>query len=89
MGRVQFNDCTVCYGRIEGISAGKLYLSPIMDIHNREIVGFDISDTPNLFQICRMLDMAFEKFDNLEGLIFHSDQGWQYQHFSYHINFQH
>ena len=28
--------------------------------------------------------MAFEKFDNLEGLIFHSDQGWQYQHFSYH-----
>ena len=31
-----------------------------------------------------MLDRAFEKFDNLEGLIFHSDQGWQYQHFSYH-----
>ena len=55
-----------------------------MDIYNREIVGFDISDTPNLFQIYRMLDMAFEKFDNLEGLIFHSDQGWQYQHFSYH-----
>lgn len=66
------------------IVAGKLYLSPIMDIYNREIVGFDISDTPNLFQIYRMLDMAFEKFDNLEGLIFHSDQGWQYQHFSYH-----
>lgn len=66
------------------IAAGKLYLSPIMDIYNREIVGFDISDTPNLFQIYRMLDMAFEKFDNLEGLIFHSDQGWQYQHFSYH-----
>ena len=55
-----------------------------MDIYNREIVGFDISDTPNLFQIYRMLDMAFEKFDNLEVLIFHSDQGWQYQHFSYH-----
>ena len=66
------------------IVAEKLYLSPIMDIYNREIVGFDISDTPNLFQIYRMLDMAFEKFNNLEGLIFHSDQGWQYQHFSYH-----
>lgn len=66
------------------IAAGKFYLSPIMDIHNREIVGFDISNTPNLFQIYRMLDMAFKKFNNLEGLIFHSDQGWQYQHFSYH-----
>lgn len=64
------------------IAAGKLYLSPIMDIYNHKIVGFDISDTPNLFQIYRMLVMAFKKFDNLEGLIFHSDQGWQYQHFS-------
>ncbi len=26
-----------------------------------------------------MIDKAFRQFDNLEGLIFHSDQGWQYQ----------
>lgn len=26
-----------------------------------------------------MIDKAFWQFDNLEGLIFHSDQGWQYQ----------
>ncbi|VEU81583.1 Integrase core domain [Mycoplasmopsis arginini] len=26
-----------------------------------------------------MLDRAFEKHKNLDGLIFHSDQGWQYQ----------
>ena len=26
-----------------------------------------------------MLDKAFSKYDNLEGLIMHSDQGWQYQ----------
>lgn len=30
-----------------------------------------------------MLDKAFNKNNNLEGLIFHSDQGWQYQHQSY------
>lgn len=29
-----------------------------------------------------MLDKAFNT-ENLEGLIFHSDQGWQYQHNSY------
>ena len=27
-----------------------------------------------------MLDKAFEKFPSVTGLIFHSDQGWQYQH---------
>ena len=26
-----------------------------------------------------MIDRAFESQSNLEGLIFHSDQGWQYQ----------
>ena len=66
------------------IAAGKLYLSPILDMHNREIVAYDISTNPNLFSVYRMLEMAFSKFDNLEGLIFHSDQGWQYQHHSYH-----
>ena len=66
------------------IKYGKLYLSPIMDMHNREIVGYDISTNPNLSSINRMLDMAFCKYKNLKGLIFHSDQGWQYQHYSYH-----
>ena len=27
-----------------------------------------------------MLETAFKKFKSLTGLIFHSDQGWQYQH---------
>ena len=61
------------------IPAGKLYFSPILDLHNREIVAFDISKRPNFKQIARMLDRAFKKHSNLEGLIFHSDQGWQYQ----------
>ena len=30
-----------------------------------------------------MLTKAYEKFPTLEGLIFHSDQGWQYQHKHY------
>ena len=27
-----------------------------------------------------MLNKAFEKFPSVDGLVFHSDQGWQYQH---------
>ncbi len=66
------------------IAAGKLYLSPILDLHNREIVSYSISRTPNYEQTKDMLDKAFEKHNNLKGLIFHSDQGWQYQMQSYH-----
>ncbi len=37
----------------------------------------------NLEQIYDMLDKAFARFDCLDGLIMHSDQGWQYQHYGY------
>ena len=45
--------------------------------------GFDLSLHPNLGQIERMLERAFSKFPKTEGLIMHSDQGRQYQHFYY------
>jgi transposase InsO family protein len=65
------------------IGATKLYLSPILDMFNGEIISYNISKSPNLEQIYDMLDKAFDKFDNLDGLILHSDQGWQYQHKHY------
>ena len=43
----------------------------------------DLSLHPNLDQIKRMLEKAFNKFPKTEGIILHSDQGWQYQHFYY------
>lgn len=61
-------------------SWGKCYLSPVLDMHTNEIISYDLSRSPNLPQIKRMLDKAFRKFPDVEGLIFHSDQGWQYQH---------
>lgn len=65
------------------IGSEKLYLSPILDMFNGEIISYNISKSPNLEQVYDMLDKAFARFDNLEGLILHSDQGWQYQHFGY------
>ena len=61
----------------------KIYLSPIIDGFNQEVKSYDISKSPNLEQINRMLNIAFEENTNLKDLIFHSDQGWQYQHQSY------
>ena len=66
------------------IAAGKLYLSPILDLHNREIVSYNISTSPNYEQIKDMLAKAFNKYKDLKGLILTSDQGWQYQMQEYH-----
>lgn len=65
------------------ISAGKLYLSPILDMHNREIISYSVSRSPNFNQTLDMINKAFSKYTNLNGLIFHSDQGWQYQMYTY------
>lgn len=61
-------------------SWGKCYISPILDMNTNEIISYDLSQSPNMEQIHCMLDSAFEKFPSVDGLIFHSDQGWQYQH---------
>lgn len=66
------------------IASGKLYLSPILDMHNGEIISFSISKSPNFKQTQVMLKEAFKQYSNLEGLILHSDQGWQYQMKGYH-----
>lgn len=58
----------------------KLYLSPILDAYGRYIVSYNISKSPNSYQIIDMLDKAFSKNKKLSNLIIHSDQGWQYQH---------
>ena len=61
----------------------KVYLSPVMDLFNREIVSYSISLSPNLEQVREMLNGLFEKLPDDATPIFHSDQGWQYQHAEY------
>lgn len=65
------------------IGQEKVYFSPILDMFNGEIVSYNISCRPDLQLVYGMLDKAFAKFDNLEGTILHTDQGWQYQHTGY------
>ena len=65
------------------LSRQKLYLSPVLDGFNSEIIAYHLSTSPNLEQVKAMLEQAFtEKY--YEKTILHSDQGWQYQHTSYH-----
>ena len=65
------------------VCGDKVYLSPVMDLYNREIVSYSISLSPNLWQIREMLSGLFDKLPADARPIFHSDQGWQYQHVEY------
>ena len=61
----------------------KVYLSPVMDLFNREIISYSISLHPDLWQVREMLSGLFEKLPKDATPLFHSDQGWQYQHAEY------
>ena len=61
------------------VSGKKLYLSPIIDLFNAEIVSYELSERPNFNQVIAMLKKSFKKLPDQFNLILHSDQGWQYQ----------
>jgi len=61
----------------------KLYLSPILDMWNGEIISYTISHSPNLALVMKMLKKAFRRIGDTYGTMLHSDQGWHYQHAHY------
>jgi len=61
------------------VSGRKLYLSPIIDLFNGEIISYQLSERPNFNQIINMLKKSFNRIPDNPNLILHSDQGWQYQ----------
>lgn len=56
----------------------KLYLSPIMDLFNGEIISFTLADRPQLKQVLEMVSKV-KKQSISTPTILHSDQGWHYQ----------
>lgn len=61
----------------------KVYLSPILDLFNNEIISYTLSYSPNWAQVEKMLKLAVKRLDKTSGSILHSDQGWQYQMAAY------
>jgi len=64
----------------------KVYLSPIIDFYNDEILGYALSLSPNMKMIDDMLKDMYSKHPLTYNMILHSDQGWQYQMESYQEN---
>ncbi|WP_449427094.1 IS3 family transposase [Pedobacter roseus] len=62
------------------VGVQKLYLSPIIDLFNGEIISYKLSERPNFKQVTEMIKEAFIRIPKQQtALILHSDQGWQYQ----------
>jgi putative transposase len=57
----------------------KLYLLPMLDLFNGEIVTYTIESHPVYSLVSRMLEKAFEHLNDEDTLLIHSDQGWHYQ----------
>jgi putative transposase len=57
----------------------KVYLSPVLDLYNQEIISYEIADRPQMGMVMQMLQKAFKKLKPQEGPILHSDQGWHYR----------
>lgn len=60
----------------------KLYLSPIMDLYNGEIIGFSMSKRPTLDFVMDSLKQVLPVIQERATYrtTIHSDQGWHYQH---------
>jgi len=64
------------------IGEEKLYLSPIMDLYNGEIIGVSMAKRPTLDFVMASLHQVLPIIEKqaIYRTTIHSDQGWQYQH---------
>lgn len=64
------------------VAGEKLYLSPILDLYNGEIVAYQTDTSPRYALVGSMLEKALKRLPEGAKPMVHSDQGWQYR---YHI----
>lgn len=57
----------------------KLYLSPVLDLFNGEIIAFETNRRPVFEMVSSMLKKALSRLKPDERPLLHSDQGWQYR----------
>lgn len=61
------------------VAGEKLYLSPVLDLYNGEIIAFETARRPAFELVSSMLKKALAKLKCSDKPILHSDQGWQYR----------
>lgn len=61
------------------VAGEKLYLSPVLDLYNGEIIAYETARRPTFEMVSNMLKKAFRRLSPKDRPLLHSDQGWQYQ----------
>lgn len=61
----------------------RAYLSTILDLYDRRVVAYRISKFNNIQLVMNTLNEAIAKEKDVDGIILHSDQGFQYTSFEY------
>ena len=61
------------------VAGEKLYLSPVMELYNGEIIAFETARRPMFELVGSMLKKALAKLKAHDKPLLHSDQGWQYR----------
>lgn len=61
------------------VKGEKLYLSPMLDLFNQEIIAYRMQRSPNANLVETTLDDALNTLTGGERPLVHSDQGWHYQ----------
>jgi transposase InsO family protein len=57
----------------------KVYLSPVLDLYNQEVISYEIADRPQMNMVMQMLQKSFKKLKPKDKPMLHSDQGWHYR----------
>ena len=61
------------------VGGTKLYLSPVVDLYNDEVVAYSISRSPNMKMVLEMLAGLEGRLDGEDAPLLHSDMGRQHQ----------
>ena len=64
-------------------SDGKLYVSPILDCFNGEIIALEMRDNMKKELCIDTIKQLREKYGRLDGTILHSDRGCQYTSYAF------
>ena len=61
------------------VNGEKVYLSPVIDLYNSEVIAYQIQSRPTYDLVGQMLARALKRLKPMQAPLIHSDQGWHYQ----------
>lgn len=61
------------------VNGQRVYLSPIIDLFNQEVIAYRIAKNARLTLVTEMLESGLSRLTETQKLLLHSDQGWQYR----------